>query len=109
MNPIQYMSVQGRANARKVESYIKKEAASYRKQAEKIKANGVNLDKLEKLSRQHENNCKEYTTKMGITLGEGFQVHMYMANTARTAMQKVDDDLFGCFVNGKCVGFNYLG
>lgn len=102
-----YLSAKERKDANKAMAFIKKEAISYRKQAEKIKAKGVNLDKLEKLSREHVQKCIDYSKSIGIGMTGNYQLYSYVGSEARKAMQEVDDNLFGCFIGGRCVGYSY--
>lgn len=107
MEFLQYLSKGNKQKMAQVESFIKKEAASYRKQAEKFKANGVDLDKMEKLFKGHVEKIERFMDSIGISMAEDYQLHSYLLSAADRAMQDVDDSLFGCFGDGKCLGYNF--
>lgn len=89
----------------KIEIFINNEAKKYKAKAIKIKQNGVNLDKLEKLAWQHTQNCIEFIEAQNIY---SYAKECDYKNSARSAIQKIDDELFGCFNDrGVCIGYNY--
>ena len=102
-----YLSPEENKKKKQVESFALKESIKYRKQAEKIKSKGVNLDKLEKLSREHVQKCINYSESIGISMTGNYQLYCHVKNETHKIMQGVDDDLFGCFIGGQCVGYSY--
>lgn len=102
-----YLSAEESKKKKQAESFIFKESMKYKKQAEKIKAKGVNLDKLEKLSKEHIQKCTDYSESIGVSMTGNYQLYCYVGNETRKAMQEVDDNLFGCFIGGQCVGYRY--
>lgn len=90
----------------KIETFINNEAKKYQKKAITNKKKGVNLDKLEKLFMQHKRNCEDFIEKQNLMYAEKCKYK----NLAENALQRIDDNLFGCFNDkGVCIGYNFYG
>lgn len=89
----------------KIETFINNEAKKYKNKAIKNKRSGINLDKLEKMARQHTQNCYEFISGY---VGYNYSEECKYKKMAEQKIQEVDDELFGCFNDkGKCLGYNY--
>lgn len=88
----------------KIETFINNEVKKYQKKVITNKQKGVNLDKLEKMFRQHQDNCFEFIYKQQLSYSEECRYK----DMARNELQRVDDQSFGCFNDrGQCVGYNF--
>jgi uncharacterized protein YfbU (UPF0304 family) len=89
----------------KVETFIKNETKKYRKKViTAIKKHDVNLDKLEKMFKQHEENCKEFIDKQNLFYSEKCKYN----DIAEKELQKIDDEFFGVFNDiGICIGYDF--
>lgn len=91
----------------KISTFIKREADKYRSKVITNKRQGVNLDKLEILSRSHTRRCIEFIETQ--ELGSYKETCDYEI-MARNAMEDVDKEMFGCYNDkGQCVGYDFYG
>lgn len=91
----------------KIETFINNEAKKYKNKVIKNKKKGVDLDKLEAMSRKHINNCIEFIERRNVY---NYSRECNYINLARKTIEEVDEQIFGCFNDkGQCLGFNFYG
>lgn len=91
----------------RIRTFIDNEAKKYKNKVIKNKKEGVNLDKLEMMSRKHISNCIEFIEQQNIY---SYAEECSYKNLARKAIEEVDEQIFGCFNDkGQCLGFNFYG
>ncbi|QUH21828.1 hypothetical protein [Alkaliphilus sp. B6464] len=88
----------------KIETFIKNEVRKYKTKALTNKKKGVNLDKLESMSKTHQSNCENFIHSKDLSYSEQCRYNEITINM----LQQVDDELFGCFNGqGVCIGYDY--
>ena len=63
-------------------------------------------DKLKSAARKGIDTCFEYINTRD-TVCDNYPLYCKTRDSVREQFQTVDDELFGCFVDGRCVGYDY--
>ena len=89
----------------KIETFIKNEVRKYKKVVERaIQNKKVDLDRLERKKNQYYWNCEEKIQKANLHYTESCR----LKRMARDMLEEVDKEFFGVYINGICVGYDFL-
>jgi len=90
---------------RKIKGYIRGQVAKYKRYAISVKGKD-SIDSLNDKTRFHYENCERFINTFDDDLTY-YQKSLYLDFT-NESLEDVDKTVFGCYVDGVCVGYKWF-